>query len=379
MATPRSIVTYQEKALFITSGGAATDQTIPGSIIQLSRIQDVEMTVNYPLQQDMYLDAGSESYLPSNNSVALSIKYLHTNGVNERWLGLFDLLPPSGLPGFNLEQEKNLYITVENQNGIDAVGAVGTNQTKTVIGLGQVLMNEYQLSAQVGGIIESQVSLVGLTSFVYSGNSGNQIPTVHHQDGSQLTGLFVLPATSAQYNINGTGVSTGSTDYVSAIASNDMILTFPVNSPFAVVFTGSQSCYLQSFNCSLTFGRQEMKSMGYAFPDQRPILYPMHVDLTTEAIVSSYQADELQRISCLATGFSINLIVKQPCSNITLFGLYFSDLQMESQSFASSVGEHDTVSIHWKGIITSPIQPFFNPTVNYLVDAVTSEAWGTHW
>jgi hypothetical protein len=207
-----------------------------------------------------------------------------------------------------------------------------------------------------------------LTSFVYSGQSGNQIPAINYTDGSQVTGVFSLPPVSVQYTApNPAGyLSTGSSNYVSALAYDELIMTFPNATPFGVTLTGDQSCYLQSFNCSIGIDRFPMKTMGYTYPSARPIVYPIHIELSAEAIVSSYQADQLQRISCLGTGNWINIIVKQPCSNATLFGLYFTGLQLMSQEFVNTIGNRDVVSFQWKGIISNPYQVFFGPTINYL-------------
>lgn len=380
MPYQRGIQQYFEKSVYISSGDYTTDQTHTGAIVQLSRIQDVTIGVNYPLQQDMYLDAGDESYLATNAGITLDIKYLHTNGVNETFIGLAALLPPTGALGFNLDAEKSIYIAIENQPR-DAVGASGVSQTKTVIGIAQALLTQYQLTASVGSIIESEASFDCLTSFIYTGATGNQVPAVNYQNGAQVTGLFVLPPASSQYLLNEPSgyFSTGNADYVSAISANDLIMTFPQNSPFGVVFSGQQSCYLQSVHVSLSFDRHPFRPMGYAFPASRPILYPMHIELDTEAVVSSYQLDQLERLSCLGTGHSINVIVKQPCSNATLFGLYFTNLQLESQNFTTTIGRNDAVSIRWRGIISNPYQMFFDPTVNYLINLATSGAYGTNW
>ncbi len=75
----------------------------------------------------------------------------------------------------------------------------------------------------------------------------------------------------------------------------------------------------------------------------------------------------------------IYLIVKQPCSNATLFGFYFDKLYLQSQSFSSSIGPADTVSLRWQGLITSPYTVFCSPLVGFLVNDVTQEPWGVSW
>ncbi len=384
MYQPRSTQTYQTKAVYITSGDAGSPQTISGSIVQLSRITDLNYSLLYPLDQPVYLNAGYDSYLRFNTEVQINMAWFHTNGHNEQLIGLADINPATSSLAFNLETEKNLYITYENQLGIDAVGATGLNQTKTVLAIGQTLLASYSISAAVGGLVRSNASFVGLTAFLYSDSSGYQVPAVHTQNGNQFTGLFNLPPASADFVPGATGLPLGGIggtnvyNDVAALAATEMVMTFPIGTPFGLVFTGFNSCFLQSFNCTLTFDRRELKSMGYAYPKNRPIVYPMVVDLTTEALVSSYQADQLQRIGCLATGQMVNIIVKQPCSNATMFGLYFSELQYQSQEVTSRIGSNDIVSIKWRAIITQPSQVFFSPFVNYIVQP-DGTPWGTNW
>lgn len=375
----RTTQDYWEKAIYCSSGSYLNDQTVPGSIQQLSRIHDAGWTVAYPLEQTMYLNGADESYLTRPTEVSFTMRWYHTQGRNEQYLGLVDY--PSGLSGlaFNLDAEKNIYISVENSL-VDAVGASGASQTKTVLGLGQALMTSYQLSAAVGGIVESEASFSALTMFVYSGASGNAVPAVSYSNGAQLTGQFILPAASSQYGSLPSGyLPTGSVNDVSAISANDMVLIFPGTTPFGVTLTGAASCFIQSFSCALSFNRHELKPLGYEYPPHRAILYPIGVDLVTDVLVSAYQQDQLQRISCLGTGQQVYLIVKQPCSNATLFGLYFDNLQFENQDFVTSIGRHDVVSIKWKGIISNPYQVFFNPTVGYIVNPIDNSPWGVKW
>lgn len=376
----RGVQQYAAKSVWISTG-SYLDDSVGIGLAQLSRIQGVDWHVTYPLAFEQYTLGVYDPYMKQSAGVSLTLRWLNTSAVNEYFVGLGHY-NASGQLVYGLDQEKSLYITVENTPGADAIGASGVGQTKTVLGFAQGLMSQFTVSAQVGALVECQATFDYLTSFVYSGASGQQIPAVDYQSGTQVTGLFTIPPANQQYvAVEPSGVySTGYlTDYTSAIPARDLIMTFPVGAPFGVTMTGAQSVYLQSFSCNLGFPRQPMQQIGYDFPSRRPIVYPITVDLSTEAIVSQYQADQLQRISCLGTGQYVNIIVKQPCSNATLFGLYFSELQLVSQDFVTSIGRNDVVSIRWRGVISNPFQTFFDPTVNFVVDTATSGAWGTHW
>ncbi len=311
----------------------------------------------------------------------MTIGFYHTNGRNEQYLGLLDIVGPSGQLILNLSQEKNLYIASQNTPGIDSISAP-TGGSQSVLAMGQALMTTYGMNARVGGLIQSQATLNCLTMFSYTGSVGNRVPAVNYGDGNQLTGQFVIPQAFSMYDPDqlntGNAVEALSLS-AAAIGARDMFLTFPQGTPFGIIFSGSQSCYLQGFDVTLAFDRRELKPLGSVYPPSRAVFYPIRVELTTEAIVNRYQRDQLDRIDCLGSGQSVYLIVKQPCSSYTLFGFYFDKLQLESQSFSTSIGQADTVTTKWRGLITTPYTVFCSPWVGVLVDQTTNSGWGGSW
>ncbi len=371
--------TYASRAVFVSSGAYDTDQTISGSLRQVARVQSLDWSTPYPVEHSTYLDYGDEAYLTAHTPVEVTIDLLHTNGRAEQALGLVDLVGPNGTLAFNLDQEKNLYIAYQNTPGRDDIGApTGLSNPQTVIALGQALMTTYNLRAQVGGLTQARATMNCLTAFSYTGQVGNRVPAVNYRDGTQLTGQFVIPAAFSQYDPNVTGYDNPIA--ASAIAARDMYMVFgDAVGPFALSFSGAQSCYLQSFDLTMAFDRRELKPLGNVYPPARALHYPIRVDLSAEAIVNTYQRDQLNRISCLGSGQSIYLIVKQPCSNATLFGLYFDKLQLMSQSVSTSITNPDAVTMQWNGLITTPTSSLFSPVVNFLIDADTQQPFGTTW
>ncbi len=366
---------YQTRVVFASSGAYDSDQTVSGSLRQIPRVQSVNWNIPYPVEQVTYLDYGDEAYMSSHNPVDVTLGWYHTNGRAEQFLGLLDTVGTSGTLALNLDQEKNLYIATQNVRGIDAIGAP-TGVDVSVIALGQALLTSYSMNARVGGLIQSQATLNCLTAYSYTGGV-NRVPAVRYQDGSQLTGLFTIPAASNQYIPSATGLIDPYA--ASAVAASDMYMVFPEGSPFGVIFSGAQSCYLQSFDLGLAFDRRELKPLGSIYPPARALHYPIRIDVSAEAIVNSYQRDQLDRIDCLGTGQSVLLIVKQPCTSYTLFGFYFNKLQLESQSISTSIGAADTVTLKWRGLVTTPYTIFCSPAVGNLIDEDTQQAFGATW
>lgn len=364
---------YPNRAVYVTSGDAnATDQTISGAIQQLSRVQSLSWAPEYPLNDAVYVDAGIDSYRPTPPTVNVSLEWWNTNGANERYIGLVRF-NHTGQLVVGFDEERSMYVAFQADQGLDAINA-STTAPRTVLGLAQGLLTSYQLSAQVGGLIESRATLNYLTAVIYSGASGLQAPVIDPRDGSLRTGRFVLPAAASQFDLNGSGL-----DSVAALSASEMVMIFPEQTPFGVVFTGAQACFLQSVQLGINITRQALKPLGYAYPSDRPVVWPVPVDLVTEAIVGTYQADQLRRLTCTVTGQSAYLVVKQPCSNLTTFGFYFGDLQVTSQQFAESIGAYDRVTTTWRGWLRTPDDAFINPFYNYLIRLDTSGAWGTTW
>jgi hypothetical protein len=263
---------------------------------------------------------------------------------------------------------------MEDGMGIDSIGSP-SDSPKTVLGLGNALLTAYEIGAQVGGLIESRATLNCLTANVYTGFSGVTGPAVDYRNGGSLTGRFTIPAVLSQYSTS--NLATG--DNVAALGSREMFVAFPQNTPFGATLTGDNACYLQSFNVSLAVDRQEQKPLGYAYPPARPVMYPMRVTASAEALMSSYQADSLERLGCNTTGFAIQLMVKQPCTNLVMFSLYLDNLQLQSQRIGQSIGPMDSVSLQWRGLIRTPNDLFFDPYYNWLVNLSNTGAWGDSW
>ena len=397
--TPNStqpVQSYQSKSVWVTSGDYASNQTISGSLVQLSRVQAADWSVSYGLVDNVYLDGEVDSFYPVPNGVDVNYRWLHTNLNNEVAIGVIqpfteycrDTQYPLVL---DLQREKNAYIGIENRDGVDAIGSP-TGLTQSVLGLAQGAITSYRIGASVGGFVEADANINYLTANLYNrsyapetltgtmvafnffnvwydvsitalllsietgyarykfvsytigpnvpdhgtkingqwasvgtiftvpvGNgfsisthtttyivngsfyanyiAGQEyfdqftVPSVNYQNGNQLTGKFIMPAASMQYNRNSSSIY----ENVSALGPKDIELTFSENSPFAVMYTGSQHCYLNAFDMNMTINRVEQKPLGYAYPKARAVMYPVMVEITTEATVSRYQADQLRK------------------------------------------------------------------------------------
>lgn len=366
---------YGGKSIYVTSGSYSSDQTVSGSLVQLTRVQSADYNIRYPLEDNIYTDGGTESFYLVPLGIDVTYRFYNTNGINERVLGLGKINNNNSLV-LGLDEEKNAYIVMEDQPGVESIGSP-LSTSKTAIGLSQGLLTQYTLSAAVGGFVESTATVNYISARTYTGVlSGLVAPSVNYQNGDFLTGKFVIPVAQTQYDRD----SLDPTVNAAALGSREVLMMFAQGHPFGITYTGTEQCYLQSVNLNLAIDRREQKPLGNVFPNARAAMYPIKVQLDTDAIVSKYQSDALQRMKCAATtGHGVSVVIKQPCSSMTLFGFYFNNLQIDSQDITTSVGNMDRVRTSWRGFLKSPNDVFISPVFNYIYRDDNSGAYGVTW
>lgn len=340
---------FNTASLFCSSGTSSSDQTSSGTVRQLSRIQSANIEINLAHEAIDYLDEQTELERVERPVVDLSFEYLATNGNNERNMGLVTDGYNSAF--YRLSEDKNYYLVVGPANSAYDLNFDTGNLSRQCFGVGNVVLNSYAVSASVGGFVRANVSAQGYNLTYYTGVSGENNPGLNIVDGSQLSGIFVVPLSSEQspeYSLN-------SANDITALSYQDLIMEFPENSALFVYLSGAKSSHLQSFNLSFSVNRGSIKSLGDKFP-RRPVDYPLDVELTAEAFIEEYQAANLNQLNCYDTGYDINIIVKQPCSNYLALEYYLRGLKLESFTANHSVGQNATVNFRWRGRVPGNLQ-----------------------
>lgn len=355
-------IDFSKKGAFISTGDYLSPQGT-GDFAQLSRVQDINWTVNYPLQNEVYLDLGNETIMSQRPTVACNMAWYTTNGYNEKGVGLYT----NGLSGafINLNSPKNLYIATAFTPGYDLNG-LSNNNNVGAIGVGQVLLSSYSISARAGGTMDTQVTLEGLNSVIYTGVSGQSSPAVDSESGDLLSGIqFTLPLASSQYPIYS---NTG--EYPAANLAGDIFMEFPMGSPLGTIFgTNERTCQVQSFSMNFSVNRQSMRRMGYTFPDNRAVLYPVDVSVSVEALVNSYQAARLNELGCYtSTGQEVEILVMSPCGGKIPIQFTAVGMRLQSQSSSVSVDSPlETATFNWNLTISNP----YSATNNVFIKEVS--------
>lgn len=343
-----NVFRYNNCAIFVSSGDSLSDQFSNSGVKQISRVQEFSISVQTPQEEFTYLDGGLSQTMIDHSRVDIGFDYIATNGSNERNIGFIT----NGLTGalLALNSDKNYYVAFSD--GFDAVSDPSTS--KTILGLGQAVLNSYSISANVGSFVVASANFTALQMQTYTGFSGQNLPIVNLQTFESLTGanyIFNIPQPTEQRDT----LSSNPADGIVALTSNDVMMEFPTGSVFATYLSGSNSCFLQGFNFTMNFERNEIKPLGYVCPVQRPISYPVSFSLQVDALMNKYKIDQLNRLRCPDSGHDINVIIKRPCSDEIALELKLKKMRLVNQNINQNIGSPETVSFEWRGLISNPM------------------------
>jgi hypothetical protein len=350
MPDQSDIYLYNQVSAFITSGSYTIDQSNSGNFGQLSRIDSLAWGVEYPLENETYIDSVNKTSLPLRPTVNCTLGWKVTNGYNE---GLAGFLTNGRSGAFlPLNDQRDLYIVYENDQGRDSINSVSSN--KTIVGVGQILLSDYSISAEAGGVIDATATFNGLTAVTYTGvPSGLLVPSVDPLDGEQLSGLFTLPAATSQYGTS----DVLSPNYYAVNMAADIDLDFIGTNPFGTNLNQyGRTLNLKSFRASFSFPRSQFQRLGSVFPDNRPITYPIEVTLDVEATITNRLTQKLTDMGCMTTGVNVNLLVNKSCTSGLAAPIEMSFIGMNFRSQGSSLGLSgpETASFQLTSTISNP-------------------------
>jgi hypothetical protein len=333
---------FSQHALFCSSGLYSSNQIVSGGVDQLSRVQSTNLSLSWPRIDETYLNESVERARNGRPNVNLTYEYLATAGYNEQIIGLVTDGVNSAF--WNLNQEKNYFVLAKDAF-TDANLDSGSSQK--VIGIGQALLNGYSIAASAGDLVKTTCTLEALNLLMFTGNSG-QNPAVVYQNGQSFSGGVVIPPAQ---NLVYSQSSNPANDIV-ALGAKDLIMEFPSGSVFGTLISGTNACQLQSFTLAFSISRNQAKPLGFAYPNERRVNFPIIVELSADAFLEQYQIDALNTQSCFDSGHNINILVKQPCSDLLALEFYLKGLKLDSQQINTSTQSNfSTVSFTWKGLI----------------------------
>lgn len=353
-----NLIQYNSSAVFAGPATAigTNDQT---NISQLFGIQSASFDFSEPLVDIISEQGFVERVKVNPNEITLSLGYFLRNGYNEKMMG-FVVDGNSGLFSNFGNDERNYFVATKNDS-FDIFNYSGFDST--IIAFAQGVITSYGVRGSIGQPVSANVSLSFLNVGISTSGSQVQLPIVNKQNGANIVGygldtffysgsgdstIAVYSSTPSNY-FTGSGTtpdytadtfsqytsgSGDTTDYTSlnslftipfakpdssaiyAIGPGDMRLDLPEDSTFGLIISGTDACFIQSFDLTTALVRLPVRPINYVFPNSRITEPPIEVRFTVNAFVNKYKAAFLNSRFCSNSGTSLTLSIFDRCNQI---------------------------------------------------------------
>lgn len=342
---------FNYASIAIFAGGASPYSSAFESIAtaSLEGIQSSEMALDYPRMELFGWDGAGDQELVEPPRANLSFSYVFVSGLTEQRIGLAIGYNNSTPALSNINAERNYYV-LYNETKQDAIGYLGT--ASKVMAFGNGVLNKYDFNAAVGQPSTVSASVGGLNLFLQPGSSGQPLPSVFKQSGTFPTGTYTLPPAQALVS-----------NYFESVPAS-MVLTFDTGCAFGTTLSGQNACPVKSFSFSIDIPRQEIKSVGWAYPDTRSAQWPIAISIHAAATLNAFQVDALNRFGCPDSGYSFGLRFNNGCGATDTLSFQFADAKLAQQQFTSQIGALTEVTFDW----TLKIYDINRPSPNFFIN-----------
>lgn len=301
------------------------------SATPLNGVQSSAVSLTLPRQDIMDWAGNGEPVMVDRPRAELQFTYVFSNGRNEQILGFTqgNNLVPALL---NMNAERNYYILI-NQEHYDQIGTSGLHNY--VMAFGNGIVSRYDFKAQVGQPTLCTVSVDCLNVLIQGTGSGQLLPSVYKESGTYPTGRYSLPPFTQEI-----------TSYFEAAPSNINIV-FDSGSTIGAALSGQNSCPIQMFDFTVDMTRTQSKILGWAYPDVRPLRYPLSVNIHADAYLNGFQIDALNRMGCPDSGWNFAVHFTSGYGVEDPFYFQFNGVKLDSEIFTASIGASNKVSFNW--------------------------------
>ena len=391
----RKRVIYQSESLFVAPTGSWTGATtavvpglsgsagspaVPGSGVQVHRVQSINYGFDVPRQDvnEFGKLARIDQVILESPTVSLDFTYYPETGVNERALGLV-LSPVQAIGGnaqvsalsgmLNGNTDVKSYFIRTTTEGTDEIGNPAQSATteSSIIAIGNASITSYSFEASVGGFPTASVNAEGLNINILaqpagiSAESGNKAATVTTSTGANADHFFALETST-----------TGRTD---ANPNNQLVKRIPsALRPGDVAFIGDliqttnagddklikgwdvSELKIQSVSASLDLGREDLMKLGNKFAFSKEVQYPVTVSMSVEATVSDMRDFDLANLiaddsAVYNAGFSI---ANPDDTSKQAMAIYIKGAKLDSEAMSSSIGDNKSVSLNFTAQVGGP-------------------------
>ena len=326
---------FNYASLGLYAGGASPYSPNFESLVSvnLEGVQSTSVAFSYPREDLFGWDGGGDQTLTDRPRADLSFSWFFTSGITEQKIGLL-AAPSSTVSALsNLNTERNYYLLF-NQGNQDLIGYSGWDNK--VMAFGNGVLTHYDFNATVGQPTTCNATINCLNLLIQPSGTGQPLPAVYKQSGTYPTGQYTLPF--SQKTIG---------DFAEA-APRNIALTFDSGCAIGALLSGNNSCPLQSFGFSIDIPRQDIRDMGWAYPDTRSATWPITVNLNASAYLNAIQTDALNRFGCPDSGLNFGVRFNNACnSDYDVFTFLFNGAKLDSQRFTAGVGNLARVDLDW--------------------------------
>jgi len=289
--------------------GVLTGQGFAGNneIRPLFRVQSFSDSFDNPLQNVNQLGQATTlaKLATSAPTPTFDFTYFTNNGLNESALG-FPVKFGGGTQNSNISGLRNClsgifdssndsknYFAQFVPEGKSVYGDTSPDGEDFVVCLSNGFMTNYEVSASVGGFMESTVSIEGSNYVVNSSSTGNSSPAIFPENGSKVTGWrYDVPAISQ----DSTGAFAGAGSTMPAVIKQGGI-KLNVSALDEVMGVNVAESNINSFSVSIPIARDNLEKLGSQFVFARPLQTPIDgtvsfdfnvTDMTTGSLVDIF-------------------------------------------------------------------------------------------
>lgn len=269
------------------------------NVVQLHRVQSASVSFDNPLENVNQFGntAAIDKVANTSPTPTIDFSYYPTNGINEYRLGF----PIDGVTSvasgiLNTNQDDKNYFLLYTPEGVDAVADTDrANHYVECVGNG--FITSFEMTASVGGYFEASVSLEGSNYAVHQNSSGNNIPAVNTDNGSEITAWqYAIPLQTSGISSMPTVIRKGG-------------ITVEGLPGAGLLGTDLSKAHLQSFTVSIPFGRDALEKLGNDFVFARPVQTPIDATVSLDFNVSELSTGTLANIfnNCQNTAFDFTI------------------------------------------------------------------------
>lgn len=323
----------------------ATGSHVSG-VHQIHRVQSVnyDFTLNREPVQQLGNLSPIDRVQTQAPDVSLDFSYLVTDVVNESLLGFTVDGSVSCISGILSKQEddKN-YFVLTTPEGSDANNNATGPENGSVVGIGNGFISSYSTEGSVGSFPTASVNVEALHIQGYSSGINQPIPAVNPINGQSVAGVnFTIPAAIS-----------GNVGQPTALQAGDITLSLG-NS--ALLVDTSDLC-VQSYSLSFDLSREPIECLGSKYAKSREINFPIDVSMQVEALMSDLITGKLNDLTCNDVGYDMSVTLRKPsCAGNGDVAVVYSmkNAKLDSQSWSSSIGPSQTVTLNWTAQIGGP-------------------------